>query len=291
MFVFAGTSWIHGNRDSTISTTVSFLRYLYPAAFFISSILLIHTMKMLIFQKKHGLKYLFLLVFSMMIFMLIGQRGVMIILIASFIILSYRLSKLNITQLFVCCILIFLFGVLARTIIEGSLSLESVFLIPLNFLYGGDGTQVDSLAFAVSYVQQNGIRSTIFYEFLTVLNHRFRIDAGMMTASDILNTASLGEYYYILGYGYNFNNTSILVLNYSYFMPILYVALIMSYRALMKSLRSISPKADNIFIYYIIMQFFISSVGSFHWLLYACALVLLIKLITLIMLKSFCIAK
>jgi hypothetical protein len=288
MLIFSGSSWIHGNREATISISIPWLRYVYPSVLFLASIVLIHSLKMLIFQRqaKGVFVYLVFFVSSAIAFMLIGQRGILIVIVAAFTLLAYKTNKLSMTKLLSYFILIFLFGVFSRSVTDGSLNFDFVYNLPQRFVQGGDGTQVDSLTYSINYLQQNGINFTLFYEVLTVLGHQFRIDTGLITTSDILNTAALGDSYYDLGYGYNFGNISILLLNFSYAMPLIFIVFLLLYRRLVRGMRVINWNSDSIFIYYLITQLFISSIGSIHWLVYTFVLVILVRLLTLILVRN-----
>lgn len=274
-FTIAGNNWIHGNRVTTMSIANPQIRYIFPALLFSASIVSVYSLKYIFINRGYSkLTPLILMFWSAFIFMLIGQRGLVITLSVATIIGLYKIDKISIKSICIIFSILLFYGLFSRSVIDGTFGIDSLLSVSDIFLRGGDGTKLDSIAFAIFNRPLLGAVSlSILHELITFIPHQVRIDQGIPTVSDFLNTEAVGDYYYNFGNGFNFSNISTFIVLYGVFSPLICIFLACIYKYLFKNLIKSNRSADTTFVYILFLLFFIESIGSIHWIIYSIAMI------------------
>lgn len=269
-FLLSGTTWVHGNRETTISISSPVLRYIFPALLFIATILGISALKYCVLNvgiKKIG--PISLLISTIVTFMMIGQRGLFIIIAAASFLGFYKSGRIELKKIIFIFSILFFYGIFSRSVADGSFNISSLTNVLNVFVNGGDGTKLDSIAFAIFNMSKDAVESlSVTYELLTIIPHQVRIDYGIPTVSDYLNTVAVGDYYYNFGNGYNFGNMSIFIVLYGYAGPVVCLLFAYIYKRNFRAIVSSNSAADTTFLFILCMMLFIESIGSIHWVVY-----------------------
>lgn len=274
-----GSAWHHSQRSVSISSTIPALRYFYPAMLFAAAVGLITACKLLLFyprKMKWGVAFFFI---ALLVFSLIGQRGIMITLLASTALLLRRCKIINSIHLFGALLTIGLYAVFGRLIVTGDFNFNSIFRTLTTYIAGGDGTQIGSLAYTLKYVASNGTVNTVPSELLTIIPHTTRMTNGISTTSDILNYSLLGEAYLSTGFGYNFTNICILVMNFGEYLALFFYFILSLLVRLTTNIFvrwNVGPLI--LMLYYLNVQFLTTGIGSIHWIVYFSLMILLVAI-------------
>lgn len=286
MFYISGYEWLHSNRTTTISTLNNTLRYFYPAALYSATVLAIFIATNIIKTKRISFKLLILSIFSMTVFLLISQRGFLLIVVLSMLLVALKLKYIKL-QYFIYILLVLIFyGLFSRSLGMSNIDfVDGITQVFVDFVHGGNGTEVDSMSATFLFLRENDYQFTFFNEFLGFLSHRFRIDNDCMTASDILNMYLVKDWYYDLGFGYNFNNLHMYILNFGSFLGFFFYTVTLIFARVFLNIYYIYLKGYSyqVFLFYLLFNFLVFSFSTLHWLIYFIFIVFIYKFIILIL--------